>query len=85
MFNNNYTLKYFLLAFALALLFIAALCCMDLYYNTEQIRERNNILYSYTVGGTSRSGVIVQAICNKKTDKCLCFNENTMESFPCPE
>lgn len=82
MFYDNYSLKYlFIAVLVLLILGIADLA----YKSIERITTKEDILYSYTVGGSSRSGVIVQAICNKKTDQCLCFNESTMEPFPCPE
>ena len=82
MFYDNYSLKYlFIAVLVLLILGIADLA----YKSIERITIKEDILYSYTVGGSSRSGVIVQAICNKKTDQCLCFNESTMEPFPCPE
>lgn len=82
MLYDNYSLKYlFIAVLVLLILGIADLA----YKSIERITTKEDILYSYTVGGSSRSGVIVQAICNKKTDQCLCFNESTMEPFPCPE
>ena len=82
MLYDNYLLKYlFIAVLVLLILGIADLA----YKSIKRIITKEDILYSYTVGGSSRSGVIVQAICNKKTDQCLCFNESTMEPFPCPE
>lgn len=84
MFYDNYALKNLLVCILVGIVFLLILEVFN-YFQDSQEREKENILYSYTVGGASRSGVIVQAICNRKTDKCLCFNENTMEAFLCPE
>lgn len=86
MFYDNYALKTLLVCVLAGILFLLVVEVFnDFQESQKQEKEKENILYSYTVGGASRSGVIVQAICNRKTDKCLCFNENTMEAFPCPE
>lgn len=79
-----YALKILLVCSLTGIVFLLILEVFNDFQECQK-QETENILYSYTVGGASRSGVIVQAICNRKTDKCLCFNENTMEQFPCPE
>ena len=84
MLYDNYALKNLLVCILAGIVFLLILEIFN-YFQESQEQEKENILYSYTVGGASRSGVIVQAICNRKTDKCLCFNESTMEAFPCPE
>lgn len=84
MLYDNYSLKYLLIG-SLTLITLVLIIGLLEYFHASRTEEKSNVLYSYTVGGASRSGVIVQAICNRKSNKCLCFNESTMEQFPCPE